>query len=180
MKRNTIIKSKILFLIIFCSLNLFKSQDLKSYSPILISNLPNGMLNNERVNKVVLDYYNPNVNDMKSDILRYSSDNDKLYIFDFDKKEFKCFLNFNNKDKTISSENFLGIFRNFNIIKDSENKFKVISATGNYPSHFEKINSIEVLEKNKRFLILKINYSDIYDFKGYGVLVLQDYKYIIQ
>lgn len=171
------IKNKVLFLILFCSLSFFKSQDLKVYSPILISNLPNGKINNEKVNKVILDYYNPNANDMESNFLKYNYDDSILYIFDLDKKEFKSFINFKKREKVISKENYLGIFRNFNILKDSENKFKVISATGNYPSHFEKINSIEVLEKSKQFLILKINYSDIYDFKGYGVLVLQDYKY---
>lgn len=34
------------------------------------------------------------------------------------------------------------------------------------------------MEKNQKFLIIKINYSDIYGYKGYSVLVLQDYKYI--
>ncbi len=178
MQKNTMIKSKVLFLVLFCTLNFFKSQDLKVYSPILISNLPNGSINSERVNKIILDYYNPNVNDMESNFLKYSSDDKVLYLFDVEKNQFKSFINFKKHEKVISKENYLGVFRNFNVIRDSENKFKVISATGNYPSHFEKINSIEVLEKSKQFLILKINYSDIYDFKGYGVLVLQDYKYV--
>lgn len=163
------------FIILFCYFNFFQSQDLKVFSPIIISNLPNGNINNEKVNKVILDYYNPNVEDMGSEFLKYSSNDKTLYIFDHNKKVFKSFLNFQTKEKIVSKENFLGVFRNFSVIKDSENKFMVVSSTGNYPSHFEKINSIEVLERSKTFLILKINYSDIYDFKGYGVLVLQDY-----
>ncbi|GEN75074.1 hypothetical protein [Chryseobacterium hagamense] len=176
MKKNIKVRSKILLITLFCYFNFFQSQDLKVFSPILISNLPNGNINNEKVNKVVLDYYNPNVKDMQCDFLKYSSDDKTVYIFDQDKKVFKSFLSFQNNEKIISKENFLGIFRNFTVVKENEKSFKVISSTGNYPSHFEKINSIEILEKSKRFLILKVNYSDVYDFKGYGVLVLQDYK----
>lgn len=172
------IKSKVLFLILLGYLNFFKSQDLKIYAPILISNLPNGNINNERVDKVVLDYYNPNVNNMEVNFLKYSSDDNKLYLFDSNKNEFKTLLDFSLKiENVVSSENFLGLFKKFNVIKKLDNKFIILSATGSYPSHFEKINSIEVLEKDKQFLIVKINYVDIYDFKGYGVLVLRDYKY---
>ena len=177
MQKDIRITNKVLYILLFCFLNFFKGQDLKMYSPILISNLPNGNINNEKVNKVILDYFNPNIDGMQSDFLKYSSNDNTLYIYDRDKKVFKSFLNFEMKGKIISKENFLGIFRNFSVIRDSENKYKVMSSTGNYPSHFEKINSIEILERSKRFLILKINYSDIYDFKGYGVLILQDYKH---
>ncbi|MGE8525351.1 hypothetical protein [Chryseobacterium rhizosphaerae] len=165
-----------IIVLLFCNL-LVNAQDLKLFNPILISNLTYEIVNNEKVNRVVLDYYNPKVDQMDINYLKYSSDNNTLYLYNTEKNEFKTFLVFDQEGKTISFGNFLGIFRYFNLKQKSANCFLATSTTGNYPSHIEKINSIDILEKNKRFLIIKINYSDIYDFKGYGVLVLQDYKY---
>ncbi|ALR31261.1 hypothetical protein ATE47_12340 [Chryseobacterium sp. IHB B 17019] len=172
--------NKILLFLILGFINFAQGQDLKLFSPIVISNLPNDIINNEKVNKVILDYYNPEANKMELSFLKYSSDDNVLYLFDSEKKGFKPFIYFNKIGKNVSTENFLGIFRYFDLTQESERCFKASSASGNYPSHFEKIDSIEVLEKDKRFLIIKINYSDIYDFKGYGVLVLQDYKHTIK
>lgn len=176
--KNITKKSKILFFLTFSFFYFSKGQDLKLFTPIIISNLPNGMINNEKVNKVVLDYYNPNSNEMNFNLLKYSSDDDTLYLFDKEQNKFKLFLNFKNPGKVTSSENFLGVFRYFDLTHKSENCFTASSTSGNYPSHIEKISSIEILEKSKKLIIIKVNYSDIYDFKGYGVLVLQDYKYV--
>nr|WP_315029432.1 hypothetical protein [uncultured Chryseobacterium sp.] len=177
MKKNMNKKNKILLFLIFSCLTFIKGQDLKLFTPIIITNLSSDIINNEKVNKVVLDYYNPNPNEMESNLLKYCSDEGVLYLFDVEQKKFKTFLNFKKVDRVISSENFLGIFKYFNLIKETDKFFLASSSTGSYPSHYERINSIEILEKSQKFLILKINYSDIYDFKGYGVLVLQDYKY---
>jgi hypothetical protein len=177
MQKDTMKRNRILFILFFLYVYTIRGQELKLFTPILISNLQTEIIDGERVNKVVLDYYNPDVNKMETFFFKYSSDDNTLYLFNSEYKEFRNFLNFNKIGKKVSSENFLGIFRYFNLIQESEKCFKALSTTGNYPSHFEKINSIEVLEKDKKFLILKINYSDVYDFKGYGILVLQDYKY---
>jgi hypothetical protein len=173
--KNIAKKSKILFFLIFSFFYFIEGQDLKLFTPIIISNLSNGIANDEKVNKVVLDYYNPDPNEMNINLLKYSSDDDTVYLFDTEHNKFKLFLNFKNPGKLTSSENFLGVFRYFNLTQKSEKCFTVSSASGNYPSHIEKIRSIEILEKSKKYIILKVNYSDIYDFNGYGVLVLQDY-----
>lgn len=155
----------------------FHCQDLKLFTPILISNLPDGCINNEKVSKVILDYFNPNLAKIEASFFKYSSDENILYLYSFDKKEFKAFLKFNSIGEKVSLENYLGVFRYFSLIQESNETFISVPTTGNFPSHSERITTIEILERNKKFLIVKINYSDIYGFKGYGILIFQDYKY---
>lgn len=171
-------KSKILFLLVLVFANLVQGQDLKLFSPILISDIKSIIINGQMNNQAVVDYYNPDINEMRKEVLQYSSDLNVLNLYDYESNSYKPFLFFNKKNKEIvSTKHNFGVFRSFNLIKKNNRLFEAVSATGSYPSHFERIKSIEILEKSQKFLVIKINYSDIYGYKGYSVLVLQDYKY---
>ncbi|WP_312175513.1 hypothetical protein [Chryseobacterium sp.] len=171
-------KNKILFLLVLICVNFFKAQDLKLFTPILISDTKSIIIDGEMNNQAIVDYFNPDINKMQKEILKYSSDLNVLDLYDSESNSYKPFLFLNKKNKEIvSTKNNFGVFRSFNLIKKNERLFEAVSSTGSYPSHFERIKSIEILEKSQKFLIIKINYSDIYGYKGYSVLVLQDYKY---
>lgn len=172
-------KNKILFFLLLICVNFVKAQDLKFFTPILISDVKSIMINGEMNNQAIVDYFNPDFDKMQKEILKYSSDLNVLYLYDSESNLYRPFLYLNKKNKeTVSTENNFGVFRSFNLIKKNDRFFEAVSTTGSYPSHFERINSIEVMEKSQKFLIIKINYSDIYGYKGYSVLVVQDYKYI--
>lgn len=160
-------------------MNFVKAQDLKLFTPILISDIKSIMVNGEMNNQAIVDYFNPDFNKMRKEVLKYSSDSNALNLYDSESNSYKPFLFLNKKNKEIvSTKNNFGVFRSFNLIKKNDRFFEAVSSTGSYPSHFERIKSIEILEKSKKFLIIKINYSDIYGYKGYSVLVLLDYKYV--
>lgn len=71
----------------------------------------------------------------------------------------------------------LGIFDEFNLQRQGENFFITKSPYGGYPSHHRIINSIEILNKTKKDLILRVNFQDEFEWKYFGILVLKDYKY---
>lgn len=178
-EKNIMKKNKILFFLMLICMNFVKAQDLKLFTPILISDTKSIMINGEMNNQAIVDYFNPDFNKMRKEVLKYSSDSDALNLYDSESNSYKPFLFLNKKNKEIvSTKNNFGVFRSFNLIKKNDRFFEAVSSTGSYPSHFERIKSIEILEKSKKFLIIKINYSDIYGYKGYSVLVLQDYKYV--
>ncbi|UQB69960.1 hypothetical protein [Epilithonimonas zeae] len=162
-----------IFILLLTS-NIFFSQDLRLYTPILIVNAKDTIIDGNKVNKVVADYYNPDFKKMEKEYLRYDSNSQVVEIYDKKSNFFKPFINLKFQGETI--ENYFGMFKYFKIIQNTKNEFKTSSATGNFPSHFEKINSIEILQKEKRYLILKFNYSDIYGFRGFGVLSLTDFQ----
>jgi len=179
MKKNIMQKNKILFFLVLICMNFVKAQDLKLFTPILISDIKSIMINGEMNNQAIVDYFNPDFNKMRKEVLKYSSDSNALNLYDSESNSYKPFLFLNKKNKEIvSTKNNFGVFRSFNLIKKNDRLFEAVSSTGSYPSHFERIKSIEILEKSQKFLIIKINYSDIYGYKGYSVLVLQDYKYV--
>lgn len=163
-------------LILFFSIlsNNFFSQDLRLFEPILIANAKDTIINGSKINRVIADYYNPDFKKMVKDYLRYDSKSQIVEIYDKTSKNFKPFINLNFQGET--KENYFGIFKYFKIIQKSKDEFKTSPTSGNFPSHFQRINSIEILQKEKNFIILKLNYSDIYGFKGFGVLNLTDFQ----
>lgn len=164
------------FLILFLSIlsNNFFSQNLRSFEPILIVNAKDTIVNGSKINRVIADYYNPDFKKMAKEYLRYDSNSQIVEIYDKKSKNFIPFINLNFQGET--KENYFGIFKYFKIIQKSKDEFKTSPTIGNFPSHFQRITFIEILQKEKNYIILKFNYSDIYGFKGYGVLNLTDFQ----
>lgn len=169
---------KIAFLsILFLSfVNLVKGQILEFYKPIIIT-YKSGMLNNEKIDLGIFDYFKQDTSRMKFEYLKYDSNKEALYKYDDVSKNFQ-------KIMCLRSENFksqekikLGIFDEFNMIRESPKSFVASSPYGKYPSHHRVINSIEILQKTKKTLILRINYQDEFEWKYFGILILTDYKY---
>jgi len=161
-----------ILLLSIISNNLF-SQDLRFFEPILIANAKDTVLDGNRINKVIADYYNPDFKKMTKEYLKYNSESQTVEIYDKKSKIFKPFIYINFQGET--TENYFGVFKYFKIIQKSKDEFIIFPTSGNFPSHFQRINSIEVLQKEKNIIILKFNYSDIYGFKGFGVLNLTDF-----
>ncbi|WP_426480691.1 hypothetical protein [Chryseobacterium sp. R2ACT005] len=87
--------------------------------------------------------------------MKYDSDKEALYKYDDVDKRFQ-------KIMCLGSENFksqekikLGIFDEFNILRESPKNFVASSPYGKYPSHHKVINSIEILQKNKEDINFK-------------------------
>lgn len=168
-----IISSIIIVLFNTISNNLF-SQNLRLFEPILIANAKDTVIDGNRINKVIADYYNPDFKKMNKEYLRYNSKSQIVEIYDKKSSAFKSFINLNFQGET--KENYFGVFKYFKITQRIDNEFKISPTSGNFPNHFQKINSIEILQKEKNYIIVKFNYSDIYGFKGYGVLNLTDFQ----
>ncbi|MDP9960052.1 hypothetical protein [Chryseobacterium lathyri] len=171
------IKKKIFLYILFLSFtNIVKGQVLEFYNPIIVT-YKAGTLNNEKVNLGIFDYFKQDTSKMKYEYLKYDSDKESLYKYDDIKKVFQKII-------CLQSENFksrekikLGIFDDFNLVKENSKNFIASSPYGKYPSHHKIINSIEILQKTKKTLILRVNYQDEFEWKYFGILVLTDYKY---
>ncbi|MNK81710.1 hypothetical protein D3C87_1014620 [compost metagenome] len=166
--------TSLLILFLSISSNNFFSQSLRIFEPILIANAKDTIISGSKINRVIADYYNPDFKKMNKEYLRYNSKSQIIEIYDKKSETFKPFINLNSQGET--EENYFGIFKYFRIIRNTKNEFKISPTSGNFPSHFQRINSIEILQKEKNYIILKFNYSDIYDFKGYGVLNLTDFQ----
>lgn len=169
-------KKHILFFILILYPNIFNSQVLEAYTPILIVNNKGIVFNNEKVDEVSLDYYTPNEEDLIKDYFRYDSDACTLYLFDKKEKKNKVFLSLKPNEVKFS-KNKLGVFEYFDLIREGKNNFMALPSYGVYPSHTLQIKSIEILSQTKKNLILKLNYLDIFAWKSFGVLVFKDYKY---
>lgn len=75
-------KNKILFFLLLICVNFVKAQDLKFFTPILISDVKSIMINGEMNNQAIVDYFNPDFDKMQKEILKYSSDLNVLYLYD--------------------------------------------------------------------------------------------------
>jgi|GEM_PF-1655029 len=153
-----------------------KAQILEFYRPIIVTYKP-GILNNEKVNLGVFDYFKQDTSKMKYEYLKYDSEKESLFKYDDTNNAFQKIIclksgNFKSQEKIK-----LGIFDEFNLLKENSKSFIASSPYGKYPSHHKIINSIEILQKTKKTLILKIHYQDEFEWKYFGILVLTDYKY---
>lgn len=63
-------------------MNFVKAQDLKLFTPILISDIKSIMINGEMNNQAIVDYFNPDFNKMRKEVLKYSSDSNALNLYD--------------------------------------------------------------------------------------------------
>ncbi|MGE8537193.1 MAG: hypothetical protein ACN6OJ_21630 [Chryseobacterium sp.] len=174
-KRN---KLKIFLYVIFtvCFTNKMKAQILEFYKPIIIS-YKSGLLNNKKVDLGIFDYFKQDTSMMKYEYLKYNSDEESLSKYDKESKSFQNIICFKSGNFRAQEKIKLGIFHEFNLTKEDDENFIASSPYGRYPSHIQVIKSIEVLQKTKKTLILKIDYQDEFEWKYFGILILTDYKY---
>lgn len=163
---------------IYCLPNKMKGQVLEFYKPIIISYSP-GVLNNEKVDLGIFDYFKQDTSKMKYEYLKYDSDKGVLYKYDEPNKVFQIILCLNDQNFKSKEEIKLGMFDGFILKRENSKSFVAFSPYGNgrYPSHHKIIKSIEILQKTKKTLILRVNYQDEFEWKYFGILVLIDYKY---
>ncbi|KFC22849.1 hypothetical protein [Chryseobacterium sp. FH1] len=91
-----IIKS---LLILFFSIlsNNFFSQNLRLFQPILIANAKDTIINGNKINRVIADFYNPDFKKMDKEYLRYNSKSQIIEIYDKKSETFKPFINLNSQ-----------------------------------------------------------------------------------
>ncbi|MGN7863599.1 hypothetical protein [Chryseobacterium sp. 22458] len=174
-KRNNFII--ILYLVLIsCCTNRAKAQILEFYKPIIISYRP-GLLNKEKIDIGIFDYFKQDTSKMKYEYLKYDSDDESIFKYDNESKSFQKIICLKSGDFRSQEKIKLGIFHEFNVIQQDPKNFIASSPYGKYPSHVQIIKSIEVLQRTKKKLILRINYQDEFEWKYFGILVLTDYKY---
>lgn len=171
------IKKKIfIYILILCFIGNVKGQILEVYKPIIVS-YKSGVLNNEKINLGIFDYFKQDTSKMKFEYLKYDSDKEILYKYDETNKIFQTILCMKNQNFKSKEEIKLGILDGFILTRENSNSFIATSPYGRYPSHHKIIKSIEILQKTKKRLIIKVNYQDEFEWKYFGILVLTDYKY---
>ncbi|ALR31259.1 hypothetical protein ATE47_12330 [Chryseobacterium sp. IHB B 17019] len=169
-------KTAILYILLLSLTTMVKGQILEFYKPIIVT-YKSGILNNDKINIGVFDYFKQDTSKMKSEYLKYDSDKESLYKYDDVNKKFQKIICLKSESFKSQEKIKLGIFDEFNLAKESSKNFIASSPYGKYPSHHKIINSIEILQKTKKTLILKINYQDEFEWQYLGILVLTDYKY---
>ncbi|BEV03450.1 hypothetical protein [Chryseobacterium gambrini] len=179
MQKKIILKKTklILYIIITNFFSLIQAQVLEFYKPIIITQRP-GSVNNEKIDLGIFDFFKQDTSKMQYEYLRYDSDKAVLYKYDESNKVFKTILCLNDQNFK-SKEIKLGIFDEFVLTKENTNSFKATSpyGDGRYPSHHKIIKSIEILQKTKKRLIIRVNYQDEFEWKYFGILILSDYRY---
>ncbi|WP_102981180.1 hypothetical protein [Chryseobacterium scophthalmum] len=107
----------------------------------------------------------------------YDYEKEILYKYNDTIKAFQKVICLQPDNFDIQKNIKLGIFDEFNLQRQGEDVFIAKSPYGGYPSHHRIVNSIEILSKTKKDLILKVNFQDEFEWKYFGILVLKDYKY---
>jgi len=173
------IKKKILIhILILCFVGGIKGQILEAYKPIIVS-YKSGLLNDEKIDLGIFDYFKQDTSKMKNEYLKYDSDKGVLYKYDVANKVFQTILCLNNPNYKSEEEIKFGMFDAFILSRENSNSFKATSpyGDGRYPSHHKIIKSIDILQKTKKALIIRVNYQDEFEWKYFGILVLKDYRY---
>jgi hypothetical protein len=173
--RLGVIKNIVFLAILFLS-NIAKAQILEFYQPIVVT-YDSAILNNERVSIGIFDYFENDASKMKYEYLKYDSEKEVLYKYNDTLKSFQKMICLQTDNFDVQKNIKLGIFDEFNLQRQGENFFITKSPYGGYPSHHRIINSIEILSKTKKDLILRVNFQDEFEWKYFGILVLKDYKY---
>ena len=172
-------KKKILIhILLLCFVGNIKGQILEVYRPIIVT-YKSGILNNEKIDLGIFDYFKQDTSKMKNEYLKYDSDKGVLYKYDVANKVFQTILCLNNQNYKSKEEIKLGMFDGFVLTRENSNSFKAGSpyGDGRYPSHHKIIKSIDILQKTKKRLIIRVNYQDEFEWKYFGILVLYDYRY---
>ncbi|VXB14535.1 hypothetical protein [Chryseobacterium sp. 8AT] len=107
----------------------------------------------------------------------YDYEKEILYKYNDTIKAFQKVICLQPDNFDIQKNIKLGIFDEFNLQRQGEDVFIAKSPIGGYPSHRRIVNSIEILSKTKQDLILKVNFQDEFEWKYFGILVLEDYKH---
>lgn len=170
-------KKIVMHILVLCFIGNVKGQILEVYKPIIVT-YRSGELNNEKINLGIFDYFKQDTSKMMYEYLKYDSDKEILYKYDETNKIFQtilCLKNQNFKSQKIQ----LGILDGFVLTRENYNNFIATSpyGDGRYPSHHKIITSIDILQKTKKRLILRVNYQDEFEWKYFGILVLKDYRY---
>ncbi len=167
-----------LYVLIMCFTSMVKGQILEFYKPIIVT-YKTGTLNNEKIDLGIFDYFKQDTSKMKYEYLKYDSDKGVLYKYDELNKVFQTILCLNNQNFNSKEEIKLGMFDGFVLKRENSVNFIATSpyGDGRYPSHHKIIKSIDILQKTKKTLVLRINYQDEFEWKYFGILVLTDYKY---
>jgi hypothetical protein len=166
----------VVFLAILFLTNIAKGQIIEIYKPIVVT-YKSAILNNEKVNIGIFDRFWEDTSKMQYEYLKYDSDEEILYKYNDTIKAFQKIICLQPENFDIQKNVKLGIFDEFNLQRQSKNIFIAKSPIGGYPSHRRIVNSIEILSKTKKDLILKVNFQDEFEWKYFGILVLKDYKY---
>lgn len=169
-------QSKSLFILLLCLVGTVKGQIIEVYQPIVVT-YDSAILNNEKVNIGIFDHFENNVSKMKQEYLKYDSEKEVLYKYNDTIKSFQKIICLKSDNFEVQKNIRLGIFDEFNLQRQSKNMFIAKSPYGGYPSHQIIVNSIEILSKTKKHLILKVNFQDEFEWKYFGILYLEDYKY---
>jgi hypothetical protein len=173
------IKKKIfIYILILCFAINVKGQVLEFYEPIVVT-YKSGVLSNEKIDIGIFDYFQENTSKMEYEYLKYDSDKGVLYKYDVANKVFQTILCLNNPSYKSKEEIKFGMFDAFILSRENSNSFKATSpyGDGRYPSHHKIIKSIDILQKTKKALIIRVNYQDEFEWKYFGILVLKDYRY---
>ncbi|TXF79606.1 hypothetical protein [Chryseobacterium sp.] len=171
-------KKIMIHILIVCFIGNIKGQILEFYEPIVVT-YKSELLNTEKIDVGIFDYFKQDTSKMKYEHLKYDSDKEILYRYDEANKIFKTILCLKDQNFKSKEEIKLGIFDGFVLTRESSNSFKATSpyGDGRYPSHHKIIKSIDILQKTKKRLIIRVNYEDEFEWKYFGILVLTDYKY---
>ncbi|MDQ0781692.1 hypothetical protein [Chryseobacterium sp. W4I1] len=167
-----------IYILLLCFAGNAKAQILEFYEPIIVT-YKSGMLNNEKIDLGIFDYFQDDTSKMKYEYLKYNSDKEILSKYDSDNMTFQTILCLSTPNFKSKQEIKLGMFDGFVLTRENSGSFIATSPYGNgrYPSHHKIIKSIDVLQKTKKTLIIRVNYQDEFEWKYFGILVLKDYKY---
>lgn len=166
------------YILLLCFAGNVKGQVLELYKPIIVS-YKSGVLNNEKIDLGIFDYFKQDTSKMKYEYLKYDSDKGILYKYNVGNKVFQTILCLNTPNYKSKEEIKFGMFDGFVLTKENSNSFKAGSpyGDGRYPSHHKIIKSIDILQKTKKRLIIRVNYQDEFGWGYFGILVLNDYRY---
>lgn len=173
------IKKKIfIHILILCFAINVKGQVLEFYEPIVVT-YKSGVLNNEKIDIGIFDYFQEDTSKMEYEYLKYDSDKGGVYKYDRTNKIFQTILCLNTPNYKSKEEIKFGMFDGFILKGENANSFIAMSpyGDGRYPSHHKIIKSIDILQKTKKKLIIRVNYQDEFGWRYFGILVLNDYRY---
>ncbi|WP_415492752.1 hypothetical protein, partial [Chryseobacterium flavum] len=95
-KRNNFI-ILLYIILIGCGTNKMKGQILEFYKPIVISYLPK-VLNKEKVDLGIFDYFKQDTSKMKYEYLKYDSDEESVFKYDNESKSFQKIICFKSEN----------------------------------------------------------------------------------
>ncbi len=150
------------------------NAQLEHYQPLIITRGYDVKVDNVKMDEVIIDTYKINYKSMKKVIFHYDYENAMVKYWNKEEKSFCPFIYLNKSEEVIDVN--LGLFNHFDLEKTNEHLFQASPTYGGYPSHYNRLNSIEILRRNKLSLVMKFNFTDEFGWKGFGIVVLYNYK----